>query len=42
MAARMAYFRVKWRTLADGYRRFLSDRLQPGRQRPVRPCRDAQ
>ena len=30
MAARMAYFRVKWRSLADGYRRFLSDRLQPG------------
>ena len=30
MAARMAYFRVKWRTLPLGYRRFLSERLQPG------------
>jgi hypothetical protein len=30
MAARMAYFRVKWRTLPAGYRRFLSERLQPG------------
>ena len=30
MAARMAYFRIKWRTLSAGYRRFLSERLQPG------------
>jgi hypothetical protein len=30
MAARMAYFRIKWRTLPAGYRRFLSERLQPG------------
>lgn len=29
MAARMAYFRVKWRALPAGYRRFLDEQLQP-------------
>ncbi len=30
MAARMAYFRLKWRSLPSGYARFLGDRLLPG------------
>jgi hypothetical protein len=30
MVAKMAYFRVKWSILPDGYATFLTDRLQPG------------
>ncbi len=30
MAAKMAYFRVKWASLPDAYARFLTDRLAPG------------